>query len=176
MVALTALVALVIAASGCGGQSSSEVSFRTKANQACRSVARHVFGLPASEQRKPAAGLGLLQESATRLARIHAPAHDARTFDDLITRLHGAAASLKVNTPRVYALDHKFEREMKSFGSPGTNKIPHVNTHLLKRINALARRPLRNIRLAGNDARALKLSACAFGVSSRVSTQLSKSP
>jgi hypothetical protein len=167
--ALTALAALTIVAAGCGGQSSAEAGFRTKANQACRSAARDALGLPASSKRKLATGLELLQETSTRLARVHAPGRDSRAFRDLIARLHGAATASKANDPEIYALDHRFEREMKSFGSPGTNRIPHVNVHLLKRINALARPPLRDIRLAGQDARALKLSACTVGVHSSVS-------
>jgi len=166
---LAALWAAGIVAAGCGGQGSAEASFRTKANDACRSVARDALDLPASETHKLAAGLVLFQESATRLARVHAPGRDARTFHDLITRLRGAAVYSKANAPRIYALDHRFEREMKRFGSPGTNKIPHVNIHLVKRINALARVPLRDIRLAGSDARSLKLTACAFGVRNSVS-------
>jgi hypothetical protein len=176
VVALTALAA-VMAAAGCGGQSSAEVSFRTKADEACRSAARDVLALPASSQHKLAAGLGLLQENATRLARIHPPARDARTFHDLIARLHGAAAASKANDARIYALDHRFEREMKSFGRRvrSGGKFPHVDTHLVERINALARTPLNEIRLAGQDARALKLKDCAFSVTNRVSTRLSLS-
>jgi hypothetical protein len=165
---LAVLGAVAVVAAGCGGQGSTEASFRTKANDACRGVARDVLTLPASSQHKLGAGVGLLQESATRLARIHAPARDARTFRDLISRLHGAAASSRAHSEQIYALDHRFAREMKSFGSPGTNKIPHVNMHLVERINALSRGPLRDIRLAGRDARALKLSACGFGVGTTV--------
>jgi hypothetical protein len=170
VVVLSALTTVVVAA-GCGGQGSAEADFRTKANDACRSVARDALNLPAGERHKLAAGLGLFQESATRLARVHAPARDARTFRDLITRLHRAAVSSKANAPRIYALDHRFERELKSVGRHigRAIKFPHVNMHLVERINALARGPLRDIRLAGNDARALKLSACTFGVSSSVS-------
>ena len=173
VVVLAVLAAVAVVVAGCGGQSSAEASFRTKANDACRSVARDIVAMPASSQHKLATGLGFLQESATRLARVHAPARDARTFHDLIARLHGAAAFSKAHSAQIYALDHRYEREMKRFGSPGTDKIPHVNLHLVERINALAGTPLRDIDLAGKDARALRLDACAFGVSSKVTTRLS---
>lgn len=170
VVTLAALAAVAVVAAGCGGQSSAEVSFRTKANQACRSVARDVLALPPRSQHKLAIGLGLLQESATRLARVHPPARDASTFRDLIARLHGAAVSSKANSAEVYALDQRFEREMKSFGSRilRGDKVPHSIPHLVERINAMARTPLRDITLAGKDARALDLGACAFKTTDKV--------
>jgi hypothetical protein len=175
---LAVVAAVVVVAAGCGGESSAEASFRTNANQTCRSVARDVVAMPARERHELAAGLELFHESATRLAHVHAPARDARIFHDLVARLRDAAASSRAHSAEIYALDHRFAREMKNFGSrfrPGT-KPPHVNMHLVERIDSLARTPLRDIRRAGKDARALKLSACAFGVSSRVSTQLTNSP
>jgi hypothetical protein len=127
--------------------------------------------VPASERHKLAAGLELFQQSATQLARVHPPGRDARTFHDLVARLRGAAASSRANSAEIYALDHRFASEMKNFAShfrPG-EKPPHGYMQLVQRIDALARTPLRDTRLAGKDARALKLSACAFGVSSSVS-------
>lgn len=177
VVALAALAAVVLVVAGCGGQGSAETAFRTKASQACREVDLHAKHVTGDSRRSVNEGLGILEDMADRLARVRPPAHDAHSYRDLIARVKDSTTFTKAHEAQEYSLLHRFGSEMKSFGRhlrSGDKAPPHFDKHLVERIDSLARRPLNDLRRAGNDARTLKLSACTFGVSSSVTVTKTK--
>jgi hypothetical protein len=172
-VVLAALAVVALGAAGCGGSGASEAAFRTKVDSACRYVARHAKRVHGDSRRSVDQGIVLLEAMADRLGRLRPPAHDKATYRDLVARLHDAAAYTKAHEAQLYGLDHTLESKLKSevryFQANG--KAPRHATfqRLFSRIRTLERRPVKDLRRAGRDARTLRLSACKVSSSGRSS-------
>ena len=93
-------LAVVVLTAGCGGQSSSEASFRTKANAACRNAAFDIKHVTGDSEQSVNKGLEFFRDTATRLARVQPPPRDAHTYHDLVARLKGDASFGRRTTPR----------------------------------------------------------------------------
>jgi hypothetical protein len=160
----TVIVVLFLAVgAGCGSSGLSETAFRAKANSICRDLNRraNADGLPTSKnlQRR----IADIERGIAELARLKPPARDKALYSDFLTRLRRLLVFAKDTGPQLLALSQQLERALPKRVSPaGARRFKR----LARLIASLEKPAQKDARLAGVDARALRLPQCAIGASS----------
>jgi hypothetical protein len=134
--------AIVLLASGCGSGHSSAAAFRTSADSICRELGLQTGSAVSTKTaldrhiRRAEAGIG-------RLARLHPPSGDERSYRDLIATLRRTMSLARTRFPALI-----------------TSKQPSRQA-----VERLVRPLGHDIRRADRDARAVGLEACAKEIS-----------
>jgi hypothetical protein len=148
-----AVLLLTSCGSGDGSHRLSEAAFRSRANHICSELTR---------QEKPDLGstskvavdrnLGRIDSALSQLEGLRPPAHDEQRYRAMLTSFKRSVAFVKANEPRLIQM----ARDLRSHPSDRGGFMRYAR---------LFRPFLQEVAIAGNDAKALGLGACATGLS-----------
>jgi hypothetical protein len=156
---------LVLYVVGCGSSGLTEAGFGGKANSICRELNRRATNGQLTSANLQAR-ISDIEVGIARLAKLKPPAREKATYADFLQRLRHLLRFAKDSGPRLLALTQQLERAMPSRVSRHSARHAVVRFKHVARLIASLEKPVQtDVRLAGADARALHLTACAIGAS-----------
>jgi hypothetical protein len=155
------VLCFVVCACGAGGHLS-ESGFRAKANAICRELNRRAASVGPPTAKSFERRIADIELGIGELSRFKPPPQDRARYADFLTRLRRLLAFAKNTGPQLLALSQQLERAMpKRVTASGARRFKR----LARLIAALEKPAQKDAHLAGVDARALHLPACAVGAS-----------
>jgi hypothetical protein len=158
----TVIVVLCLVVCACGAGHVSESAFRAKANAICRELNRRAASVGPATTKSFERRIANIEMGIGELSRLKPPPQDRATYSDFLARLRRLLTFAKDTGPQLLTLTQELERAMpKRTSASGARQFKR----LARLIAALEKPAQKDARLAGVDARALHLPACAVGAS-----------
>jgi hypothetical protein len=145
----------VLALAGCGGggHKLSDTAFRTRANHICSELSREEKpDLASTSKAGIDRNLRRIDSALSELQDLHPPADDEQHYGDLLRNFNRVDAFVKANEVRLIRMEQHL-------------RVHPSDSAALARYERLVRPYVRNLELAAADATALRLRACAKGLS-----------
>jgi hypothetical protein len=152
----------VLLCAACGSGTLSASDFRHKANGICTDLQKQTSSLNSLTKRSLDRGIASVGTAITRLQRLRPPGSEQQTYRDFLNRMRLILAFIKVNEPKLIAIEHEIET-VKS--APTTRAGARQFEHIAQRMRGLVAQIGGEVRIAKRDARALGLHVCGAGIS-----------